>query len=297
MNLKGFPMSKRLPKAIYGSPDRPLILADMEIECYVLEDERRVISFAGLQSAMGMAPGGSMVAGKNRLELFASRDRIRQFLTEETLQKLSAPVHIRAGKVKKYALEAEVLPALCEAVVQAFRAQLLQPQQEEIAYRCIAMSEAFQRIAIIALVDEATGFQKVRDDQALQKILAAYVLPEHRPYLKVVPNEFAKEIARLYGWKIPDNNRGPRLIGKMTRALIYKQLPKPVLPGLDEKNPAGKNWQRPRKHHQFLTEAIGLDHFRSQISGVMALLRASKNIDEFKLLFERAYGGQLALDL
>lgn len=290
-------MSKRLPKAIYGSPDRPLILAGMEIECYVLEDERRVISFSGLQGAMGMAPGGSMVAGKNRLELFATRDRIRQFIPDEILQKLANPIRIRVDKTTKYALEADVLPALCEAVAEAARAGLLQTQQENIAYRCAALLEGLKRVAIIALVDEATGFQKVRDDQALQKILAAYVLPEHRPYLKVVPPEFSREIGRLYGWKIPHSNRGPRVIGKLTRDLIYKKLPKPVLPKLDQQNPADENWQRPHKHHQFLTDAIGIDHFRSQISGVMALLRAAKTKEEFRSLFERAYGTQLALDL
>ena len=52
-------------------------------------------------------------------------------------------------------------------------------------------------------------------------------------------------------------------------------------------------WQRKRKHHQHLTEQIGVEHFKAQLSGVMALLRASPNKRVFESLFQRAYGEQL----
>lgn len=47
-----------MPKAICGSEDRKLIFGDIEIQCYVLEDETRVLSLRSLQSGIGMSEGG-----------------------------------------------------------------------------------------------------------------------------------------------------------------------------------------------------------------------------------------------
>ncbi|MFQ5953769.1 MAG: P63C domain-containing protein, partial [Kiloniellales bacterium] len=144
-----------------------------------------------------------------------------------------------------------------------------------------------------ALVDEATGYQAQRAHDDLQRLLEAYVLPEHRPWVKTIPREFTKELYRVYGW---DNSsqRGPRYAGKLTRKYLYEALPAPVLPELDRLNPANKKtWQRKRKHHQHLKEQVGVEHFKAQLSGVMALLRASPNKQIFERLFQRAYGEQI----
>ncbi len=43
-------------KAVCGSPDKPLIIGDTEIECYVLDDGTRVITQAAFLSAIGKHP-------------------------------------------------------------------------------------------------------------------------------------------------------------------------------------------------------------------------------------------------
>lgn len=45
-------------KVIAGAPDRPLIIGDVEIPCYVLEDETRVLAQLGMVSGLGMSRGG-----------------------------------------------------------------------------------------------------------------------------------------------------------------------------------------------------------------------------------------------
>src|SRR3712207_5849236 len=42
-----------LPQAVCGSPDRPLRIANVELQCYVLEDGTRVLSQAGFLEALG----------------------------------------------------------------------------------------------------------------------------------------------------------------------------------------------------------------------------------------------------
>ncbi|WP_165220082.1 P63C domain-containing protein [Affinirhizobium pseudoryzae] len=284
--------------AIHGSPDKPLKLGENTIECYVLQDRRRVLMAADVQRAIGLADGGSMVAGTTRLSLFASGDRVSKFLSAEARAAFAEPIKIKKPNgTEVLALEAELFPELCQAVVDAARYGVLQEQQLFIAHQCEVILSSLQRIGIIALVDEVTGFQKYRQEDELQKILEAYVLAEHRPWVRAVPSDFFKELFRVFGWKYVNSTKGPRYAGKLVRLLIYKNLPKPVLPRLDEMNPADANWQRKHRHHQLLTDNIGLEHFKSQLVGVMALLRASSNKAEFFRLYNRAYGGQLEMDI
>src|SRR4051794_14122826 len=57
---KAQPERAMLPKAICGSTARPLRIGELAIPCYVLDDERRVLTVAGMQQALRMAKGGSM---------------------------------------------------------------------------------------------------------------------------------------------------------------------------------------------------------------------------------------------
>ena len=110
---------------------------------------------------------------------------------------------------------------------------------------------------------------KIRRKDELQKILSAYILPEHQPYLSSVPKEFTDQLYRVYGWERRADNRGPRYAGKLLRKLIYEQLPEPVLPELDDVNPTNEKYQRKRKHFQSLTPEVGVSHFKTQMAGVM----------------------------
>jgi hypothetical protein len=96
------------------------------------------------------------------------------------------------------------------------------------------------------------------------------------------------------GWDT-SSQRGPRYAGKLTRKLIYEQLPAVALPRLDELNPSDKKYQRKKKFFSYLTKDIGMEHFGKQLSAVMALLRASPNKRIFTTLFERAFGRQRQL--
>ena len=46
-------MTKKPLKVIAGAPDRPLIIGEISIPCYVLEDETRVLTQDGCMKAIG----------------------------------------------------------------------------------------------------------------------------------------------------------------------------------------------------------------------------------------------------
>ena len=277
-----------------GSPDKPIRIADIEVPCYVLEDDRRVIATNGLLDTLQMARGGAMVRGMNRLELFAAQNRLKPYVSNDLLARIADPIRFRIGTNVIHGFESDVLIDLAEAVIKADNAGALQKQQSAIAHRCRLITSSLTRVGLIALIDEATGYQKRRDSDELQRILSAYLLPEHRPWIQVVPDEFTSQIYRVYGWKRKPQNRGPRYAGKLIRQLIYERMPKPVLPALDQKNPMDASYRRKRKHNQFLTEQ-GLDHFRSQVITMMTLLRISNSKHEFKAHVRRLYTDQMDL--
>jgi len=178
--------------------------------------------------------------------------------------------------------------------MDAADARKILPRQHHIAEAARRLYAALSKVAMVALVDEATGWQTLRPHAELQRILEKYVLPEHRPWVKTVPIEFTKELYRVWGWDNikADSNQGPRFAGKLIRKYLYEKLPNGVLDKLDELNPNNDKGQRPDKHHSFLTLEMGLEHFKSQLSGTMALLRASDDgrKDQFERLFQKAYG-------
>ena len=288
--------SEELPKAVSGGDTRPIRIADIEVPCYVLDDDRRVIATNGMLDTLSMARGGAMRGGMSRLELFVSGKLIKPFISDSLFERVKSPIKFKIGSNTAYGYDSDTLIDIAEAVIQADNSGKLQKQQAGIAHQCRVITSSLTRIGLVALIDEATGHQIKRDSDELQKILTAYLLPEHRPWMQTIPEEFTNEIYRVYGWKRQSNIRGPRYAGKLIRQLIYEKLPKPVLPVLDQINPSNEKYQRKHRHHQFLTDKQGLDHFRSQVITVMTLLRISKSKADFGRHLEAYFGSQLSFD-
>jgi hypothetical protein len=51
----------QIKKAICGSPRSPLIIGDIRIPCYVLEDGTRVLSGRGMQTALNLGQSHGMI--------------------------------------------------------------------------------------------------------------------------------------------------------------------------------------------------------------------------------------------
>ena len=72
--------------------------------------------------------------------------------------------------------EATILQELCDAILSANEAGVLKTEQEHrYAQFSYVLIRALARVGIIALVDEATGYQEIRDRQALEAILKPYI--------------------------------------------------------------------------------------------------------------------------
>src|SRR5207237_4989343 len=93
--------------------------------------------------------------------------------------------------------EATLLADMCDAVLEARRHGALTKKQQHVAMQCEILMRGFARVGIIALVDEATGYQDSRAKDELIKILDAYISEELRPWTRMFPEEFFKQTYRL----------------------------------------------------------------------------------------------------
>jgi P63C domain len=280
---------------------------DINIQCAVFKDKAgnavRVLTQRSFSTALGRHKNPNR--GQNSiadLPVFLAANNLQPFISEELRRSLTPVCFIseKSGGVTKagekggniaFGYRAELLPQVCNVWLEAYEANVLLPRQLHIAERCKILIKGFAVIGILALVDEATGYQEDRPADELRKILAAYVSPELLPYESRFPHEFYKQICRLNGWTFNPSNpaEGPRVIGKITNHLIYDKLPKGVLEELRRKNPIIRNGRREHKHYRFLTEDIGDPHLEKQVASVTTLMRISPNKRVFDLLFERAF--------
>jgi len=120
---------------MHGSPDRPLRIGDVDIQCYVLEDGRRVISQRGMNAALGRAESGSksrrepIETGAGNLPSFLYPKNIRPFVSNDLALSASVPVAFRlpGGSAVGHGYPAELLPDVCSAWLGARDAGALTP--------------------------------------------------------------------------------------------------------------------------------------------------------------------------
>jgi hypothetical protein len=255
-----------------------------------LDDGRRVLLSRAFLAALGRPWKGTYK--RTDRPNFIDAKNLDPFVTDE-LKALLEPVDYistRGQIVTGY--RAELLPLVCDVYLKARSAgDILTSSQEPIANYAEILVRGLARTGIIALVDDATGYTKVRARNELQAILSSYIAPELLPWSQRFPDSFYEELHRVRGWKYePGSNRRNHYIGKLTNELIYKQLPQGVLDELRAKNPRDPEKRRRRYvHHQFLTSDIGHPHLEKQIVSVTTLLSVSDSWAEFARLFSKKF--------
>ena len=282
-------------KAIAGAPDRPLVIGDIEIQCYVLEDETRVLSQRGLQIGIGMGTGGSTgTRGAPRIARFVMSLGAKGIPLNDLAVRSTSPIKFRptGGGKTAYGYPATFLVDLCNAILAARDAKVLQKQQDHIARQAEILMRGLATVGIIGLVDEATGYQDFRSKRALATILEKFIAKELQPWTKTFPYEFYEQICRLKDWPSVNAIKRPAVIGKYTNDFVYERLAPGVLDELRQKNPVLPRGTRKHKHHQWFTPEHGHPKLREHLSAVVALMRAAATWSDFKHFLNRAFTKQ-----
>ena len=280
-------MTKKVLRAILGSPDKPLILAGIEIPCYVLEDGTRVITVKGMQAALSMGQSNGAV-----FRNLIGQKNIKPFIDANLAKELSNPIRfIRPGHGGRPSVgyEATVLADICNSLLKARKEGLLTLSQQRIADHCETLSRAFANDGLIDLIDKITGYQEVRHRDLLQEIIKKYITKDLMKWQKRFPDEFYSQIFRLKNWSWRGHGFNPSpIVGKYIKDVVYERLAPGVLRELKRINPPDEKKRR-KQHHGWLTEDVGHPKLRDHLMGIIALMRAAPNWASFKRMLERAY--------
>ena len=282
-----------------------LRIGAVEIPCAVLKDGRRVLSENGIANALGGRSGSAKrlkteaASEGAHLPVFLASRSLIPYISKELTDGPLAPVEYYSGETEVVGYAAEALPEICNIWLQARQDGKLNPQQADRAQAAEIVMRGLAELGIVALVDEATGYQDTRDRDALQAILDKYLQKEFAAWAKRFPDAFYREIFRLRGWSWNAMSVArPGVVGKYTNDIVYERLAPGILDELRNLNPRQEEGGRQRKHHQFLTEDIGHPALAQHLHAVIGLMRASATWDQFKAMLDRAFpkkGTQLDL--
>jgi hypothetical protein len=261
-----------------------------ELPCYVLNDGRRVI---GRTNATEML---TEIKGGGSLEKYLDVQSFKPYVDMGLLLERMVSFHL--PEVEGLAKDVKGLPAdlfieICKGLVAALHASE-QPQavaklterQVQIALRASMFLAACAKTGLDALIDEATGAQYDRAEDALRVKLRAYLEEEMRPWERTFPDELWKEFGRLTAWKGAVSHR-PKYWGKLVMDLIYDYLDPDVAKWLKENAPAPRHGQN---YHQWLTSQYGLRKLVEHIWVVVGIAKTCKDLPELKQKMAELYG-------
>jgi hypothetical protein len=266
--------SKDIPKATH---EGVLHLGALEIPCAVLEGGQRVITQSGFMKALGrarQAKGRQYYDADVNLPAFLTAKNLKPFISPDLLV-TSSQIEFRTSRgAKAFGYPAELMPKVCDVFLDAEEAGALVHSQKHIAAKAKVLMRGLAHVGIIALVDEATGYQYDRAREALAEILERFISKELRKWVKTFPDEFYEHLFRLKGWKMSDiPNRRPVIFGRITNDIVYERLAPKVLDELKRLTPRDNKGRLRDKLFQRLTEDVGHPKLREHLASEITLMR------------------------
>jgi hypothetical protein len=275
----------KVSTAIAAIPDAKwpgvLDVGGVEIECYVLSDSRRVISRTG---ALRYLAGGK---GGGNLESYLRRPALQPFLPKDLRDHM---IEINMSNVVNKtvrALTASGFIDICRAYSRGRdMGALTTTAQVDMAIRASSALAAFAKTGIEAAIDEATGYQFERADDALRVKLKLFLEDEMRPWEKTFPDELWVQFGRLTRWKGAIQDR-PKYWGKLVNELIYSYLDPDVYKWLRENAPKPRHGQN---YHSWLSSQYGLKKLVEHIWMVIGMATVCHDMRELRDRMAEKFG-------
>lgn len=265
-------------------------IANEFLECVVLQDGRRVIAQKSIMESLGRSPSSGRRTRNDNRPPFIEAGNLQKYITPELREKMGRiEYRVPGSRTTRFGYNAEILPDVCELYLLARKDDALLANQLKTAEAAEVLIRTLAKVGIIALVDEATGYQDKRAKDELQLLLEKYVAEEFRPWVKTFPEAFFKQIYRLHGWEFkPGNVHHPSYVGKFINKYVYDALPSGVTARLRELNPiTTEKRSRARKHHQHIPSGQPREHLDKTILQVTTLMEVSRDKQEFEAFHGR----------
>jgi transcriptional regulator with XRE-family HTH domain len=263
---------ENFPPSPFAKYRGELMLGANPVDCYVLDNGDRVISMSATVRAIANREHG-------KLGDFIENKAIKPYINNELVLGKIVEFHIPGIQFIGKGLPAEIFLDICNGYVTAFAEGALKTtRQKEIAMRCSVLLAACAKVGLIALIDEATGYQYERAENSLQLKLKAFIADEMRGWEKTFPDDLWEQFGRLTNWKGSLHSR-PKWWGKLVMELIYNALDADVAAYLKENKPPPVH---KKNYHQWLSEHYGLKQLITHIYEIIGMAKTCKTIKELQ---------------
>lgn len=281
---------KDLPTTYYTGD---LDIGGSKISCAVLEDGTRVLTQSDMMRALGrarQAKGRAFYDGDVNLPAFLTAKNLKPFISKD-LYVTSSQIEFKLPSGQRaFGYKAEMLPQICEVYLKARDADALVTSQMHVAKQADILMRGLASVGIVALVDEATGYQRDRATDALSKILEAFITQELQPWVKTFPEEFYSEIFRLRGLDFPrDTVKRPQYFGHLTNDIVYDRLAPGVKEELKKTTPKTAGGRHVQQLHRRLTPELGHPKLREHMASVITIMKLSNTYDDFHEKLDRLH--------
>jgi len=269
------------------------------ISCANLIDGRRIITQSTFLRVLGRSrspkAGTGVLSTVDELPFFLQAEVIKPFINNELAMSTKPIFYRNQGGGRGVGYDGTLLPKVADVYLK-FRDQCF-AEKREIPKRyehIIIASDILMRglahVGIIALIDEATGYEKDRIKSDLAKILEAFVAKELQPWVKTFPSEFYEQLFRLRGIEhISNGVKRPQYFGYITNDIIYDRLAPGVLRELKEKAEKDARGRLKYRLHQKLTPDLGHPKLRDLLASVTTIMKLSNTWLDFKEKLNRIH--------
>jgi hypothetical protein len=266
-----------------------LNLGEAKLDVAVLENGKRIITQSAVFKALGRpARGNSRVIN---IPTFMDAKNLQPLISKELYAVTNKVEYLDKNGKTQQGYDADILPLVSDLYLKARQENVLLASQTETAIKAEILVRSLARVAIVSLIDEATGYQEIRAKDALQVFLQKFLEEEKGKWVKTFPDEFFESIFRMKGWSWSIANKGkkPSVVGHYINNYVYSRIAPQVLSELKRLNPKDEKGNRKAKHPQFIDVDYGHPKLKEHLSILTAFAKASgHNWTNWQRMVERA---------
>ena len=271
---------KPLPQATH---EGILTIGDIEIPCAVLADGRRVLTQSGVMVALGrarQAKGRQYYDADVNLPAFLTAKNLKPFIPDD-LSVTSSQIEFKTlSGIRAFGYSADLLPKVCGVFLDAKAAgALIARMQGHIADRALMLTRGFAAVGIIALVDEATGFQYDRPRRDLEEYLSKFLSESLRRWVRTFPGDYFKHLCRLKGVQLRPDMKLPQYFGHITNDLVWRRIAPGLLRALKERR--SERGSPSNKLHSWTSDELGKPELLLHLGTVVGLMKLHTDYDAF----------------
>jgi hypothetical protein len=245
----------------------------VKLPCHVLNDGRRVIA---QREVVGLLTGHV----KGGIARYLQSSALKNYIKPDLIEKQTVCFKVPGTNQRATGYDGTLVVEICDAYLKARDDNALGERHENLVKRAEIFMRACAKVGIIALIDEATGYQKVRSENALRLKLQAFIAEDMQEWVRMFPPEFFEELARLENIRYSPRNR-PIRWGKYVMAFVYAAVDKDVAKALKERIP---NPHYRQNLHQLLRD-FGKEKVTAQVYQVLGVMKTCRDMDEFRQKF------------